>query len=238
MAVSRTRLNAGTTRAQKDTKDHMATVLINLNGTLIPELNTERLFYGFMERRHMVRARHRQHQIWFNFRWFPTYGKDVKLYNKAWLGGMRRADVDVFAEGFAKRKLIELIRPEMWQVIDHHRAKGDTLVLVSKTPDFIVHQLAKTMDIPHSIGTRCAYLGNLYLTDPPIKLIHGETKLAAVEDLLRTLGSNLENTTCYAHHLSDQVLLEAVGNPVVVAPGKGLRRQAEQQNWEILDVSH
>lgn len=215
----------------------MATVLINLDGTLIPELDAESLFYGFMERRHMVRARHRRQRFWFNIAWFATYGNQVKLYNKAWLGGMRRADVDVYAEGFAKRKLVELIRPEMWEVIDHHRAAGDTLVLISKTPDFILHQLAKALDIPHCIGTRCAYLGNLYLTEPPIKLIYGETKLAAAEDLLKELGDSLQAATCYAHHQKDMALLEAVGNPVIVMPPRAMRRIAERRDWPIIQAT-
>lgn len=215
----------------------MAIVLINLDGTLIPELDAENLFFGFMDRRHMIRARHRRQRFWFNLRWFPTYGKKVKLYNKAWLGGMRRADVDVYAEGFAKRKLVELIRPEMWEVIDLHRAKGDTLILISKTPDFILHQLAKALNIPHYIGTRCSYLGNLYLAEPPIELIYGETKLAAAEDLLQELGSSLKISTCYAHNQVDIALLEAVGNPLVVDPGRAMRRHAEQHSWTCINTS-
>ncbi len=212
----------------------MSVVLINLDLTLLATPNTEKLFYKFMERRRMVRRRNRRQRFWFNIRWFGKYGTAVRAYNKAWLGGMRRADVDVYAEGFAKRKLKDLIYAEMWDRIEAHEKADDTLVLFSETPQCIVEQLARFMEIGKYRGTVCAYLGNLYLTTPPYTLLQGDAKVTAAKRLSQDLDTPLEDFIAYVHSPDDLPLMNAVGHPVLVNPNRGLITLAKENNWEIL----
>lgn len=214
----------------------MPVAIFDLDTALISAPPIPSMFFDFMERRHMVRARHRWQQRLFFMRYFMRYRGEIGHYNLAWLGGMRRADVDVFAEGFVKRKLIEMIRPAMWDRIDAHRAQGDTLVLVGQSPQFMLEPMGRELDIEWLRGTICAYLGNLYLDKPPTRLLRGQEKADVISKLLTDLDADPAETTAYLSEEADLPLMNMVGHPVLVSPKRTMYKLARQRSWRVLDA--
>ncbi|MCP5141648.1 MAG: haloacid dehalogenase-like hydrolase [Gammaproteobacteria bacterium] len=213
----------------------MPAVIFDLDTALIAAPPVPSMFFDFMERRHMVRARHRWQQRLFFLRYLARYRSEISHYNLAWLGGMRRADVDVFAEGFVKRKLVDMIRPAMWDRIDAHRAQGDTLILIGQSPQFMLEPLGREIRIEWLRGTVCAYLGNLYLDKPPTRLMRGEEKATVVGKLLADLGADPQETIAYLRDESDLPLMNLVGNPILVSPKRAMLKLARQRDWRVLD---
>ncbi|MCB1737154.1 MAG: HAD-IB family hydrolase [Gammaproteobacteria bacterium] len=213
----------------------MPAAIFDLDSALISGPPIPAMFYDFMKRRHMVHARHVWQQRWFFLRYLSRYGSEIGRYNLAWLGGMRRADVDVFAEAFVKRKLVNMMRPAMWDRLDHHRAAGDTLILVGESPSFMIEQTGRELGITLQRGTVCAYLGNLYLSAPPSRLMRGAEKAQVIASLLAEHNLDPRDSVAYLRDESDLPLLNLVGNPVLVSPNRTMRKLANARGWSLVD---
>jgi phosphoserine phosphatase len=66
---------------------------------------------------------------------------------------------------------------------------------------------------------------------------YGERKVHAIRELAAREGYPLESCYAYSDSISDLPMLEAVGYPSVVNPGRGLRREATQRGWPALTFS-
>lgn len=210
-------------------------VFIDLDGTLIDAPEAESMFFDYLTRRHMIKRKHFLAYAWFTLRHFSQYGLQVGRYNKAYVADMRRADVDVYAESFAKKVLLELVRPEMQRVVELHKRRGDTVILFAEAPDFILRALARRLQVPYWRGTIFQYLGNKYLNGPPAMLLAGDTKRAQANMMVEKLGANLKRSFYYASSIEDLPLLEAIGHPVAVFPDKKLLKKAQQAKWQIIN---
>ncbi|MCB1734727.1 MAG: haloacid dehalogenase-like hydrolase [Gammaproteobacteria bacterium] len=213
----------------------MPAAIFDFDSALISGPPIPAMFYDFMKRRRMVRARHVWQRRWFFLRYLIRYRSDVTRYNLAWLGGMRRADVDVFAEAFVKRKLIDMIRPEMWDRLDRHRMAGDTLILVGESPSFMLELMARELDISLQRGTICAYLGNLYLSAPPTRFLRGDEKARAISDLLSEQRIDPDETVAYLRDAADLPLMNAIGKPVLVSPNRAMHKLAKARGWDLIE---
>ncbi|MGB0713163.1 MAG: HAD family hydrolase, partial [Gammaproteobacteria bacterium] len=113
----------------------MRPVLIDLDGTLIDGPTAESLFFDYLSRRSILKSKHYFAYFWFMARWFFRYGVAIKRVNKAYVAGMRRADVDVYAHSFVKNILFDLVRPEMWARIEEHQQQDDIIILLTEAPE-------------------------------------------------------------------------------------------------------
>lgn len=213
----------------------MRPVFIDLDGTLIDGPDSESMFFDYLTRRKIIKFDHYLSFFFFSLRWFWRYGKKAIRMNKAYLVGMRRADVDVYADSFAKKVLLELVRPEMWRRIERHKARGDQIVLLAEAPDFLLRSLARRMDVPYWRGTICAYVGNRYLGGLPELFMDGARKVEQAEMIAKRMGFELKHCYAYADAKTDIPLLEAVGKPIAVFPDRKLEKVAEKNGWSIID---
>lgn len=131
------------------------------------------------------------------------------------------------------------VKPRLYEgVVDHlnHlRAGGTPLVLVSSSPAAVIAPLSIYLGCTDMLTTpirveqgRIAGLGH----GPPC---YGEGKLHWAERWVEERGIDMDLAVAYADNWIDRALLERVGRAVVVRPGRRLRRLATQRGWTVVN---
>lgn len=149
------------------------------------------------------------------------------------------ADLDVEttcreAERFASETLFALLRPDMINRLNSHRAAGDHVVLLTGAPDFLADTLGWHLNVDAVCATQCRTANGRYLAAPPLNHPYRERKLLIAEQLAVQQKTTLAETTAYGDSRHDIALLSAVGHPVAVEPDRKLRQRANVDGWEIV----
>src|SRR5918996_2079319 len=162
---------------------------------------------------------------------------------------MDRAKAGMLAvtTGWDKGEIEELVREVLEEVIDPyiyqealdlialHRALGRRVYIVSSSPEEVVRPLAERLGVVEDvIATRAEtedgkYTGNLEF------YCAGESKAERIRQVAEAEGIDLSESLAYSDSITDQPMLELVGNPVAVNPDRELRSLATQRGWRIRD---
>ncbi len=136
--------------------------------------------------------------------------------------------------------MIEAIEP-IWlpkaeELVESHRSKGDTLLIITATNRFITTPIAERLDIPHLIATEpemdeSGYTGQV--TGTPS---YQAGKITRLHQWLEHQQISMEGSFFYSDSFNDLPLLEEVDHPVAVDPDDTLRAAAEKRGWKILSL--
>jgi HAD superfamily hydrolase (TIGR01490 family) len=137
--------------------------------------------------------------------------------------------------------LHELINPYVYAeaaaLIEEHQAAGRDVVLVSASGIEIVQPIGDQLGVPDVIATRMTIEDGRYTGDVEFYAA-GPSKVEAVREMARQRGYDLAESYAYSDSVSDAPLLESVGRPTAVNPGRGLRKLATERGWPILEFRH
>lgn len=128
---------------------------------------------------------------------------------------------------------VAALSPAALAALRAHQEAGHVTAIATATAEILPSNVARYLGIPHLLGTRLEVEDGRYTGRCVDGLLDGEAKRAAVEALAARLGFTLAQTTFYSDSHHDLPLLEAVGEPVVVAPEPNLRRIAMARGWPI-----
>ncbi|HHM06460.1 MAG TPA: hypothetical protein ENJ19_12090 [Gammaproteobacteria bacterium] len=215
----------------------MALVLLDVDGTLLPGSSSESAFISHLAHSGRLGPRQAMAGLGFFCRWWPRYGRQVGRKNKAYLTGLEVQKVARWAAQFVKEELLHRVRPVMHQRLSDHYDKGDFVILLSGTPDFIATPLARGIGAHGWCGTRMRTHHGRFLAHPPLRHPFGREKLILAHSLCRRYGARLSECVAYGDSHYDAALLEQVGEAVAVYPDKKLEQQALAARWEIIGAS-
>lgn len=140
--------------------------------------------------------------------------------------------MDAVIENAIKKSALELL--------ERHRAAGDTLVLVTATNEFVTAPIAQRLGIAHLIAVQLEKgADNWYTGESVGALSFREGKVTRVEQWLAAQGKtwdDVRSSTFYSDSMNDLPLLEKVHTPVATNPDARLRALATQRGWRILDL--
>lgn len=208
--------------------------VFDIDGTLVPGPSTERRFYRYLlrhgEQTPLQWARYLQGLL----KWAPRYGPHTFKKNKAYMSGLRESRISELASAWVR----DVLRAEFYDVVvarlREHQENGDTVVLLSGTPDFIAAAIAAELNVDRFIGSACPIANGVYIFGPITRHPFREEKVACTKTLAADIGTSLEATTAYADSIHDLPLMQQVGTPVAVHPDRRLSDVAKQHGWEII----
>jgi HAD superfamily hydrolase (TIGR01490 family) len=212
----------------------LALAVFDVDGTLVAGPSTEKRLFFLLFRLGWLKPA----QLWSFLRFgaghAAEYGWHTWKKDKAYLAGLPCADVEALVSGWVTRSA-----PRWWfspcvARLRQHQAAGDTVVLLTGTPQFLADALARDLGASQAIGTRCATAAGRFLARPPLRHPFGPAKLALLEALCADLGVPASDLWAYGDSAHDLPLLRFAGRPVAVRPDAGLRAAAEAAGWEIL----
>ena len=120
-------------------------------------------------------------------------------------------------------------------LLEPHREKGDELVIVTATNDFITRAIADRLAVDNLIATTAEIVDGHYTgraTNTPCFAVGKVTRL---RQWLESNPHSLNGSWFYSDSYNDLPLLELCDNPVAVTPDDRLRKYAEGQAWPIID---
>jgi HAD superfamily hydrolase (TIGR01490 family) len=211
----------------------MRLAIFDVDGTLVRG-SSERLFWRYLVTRHAQGPRQIGAYLLFLVRYLPTGGIHTLKKNKAYLCGLERADVEALAEEFVATRLMPRLREPVVQRLRQHVQRGDAVVLLTGTIEPIARALARRLGARYVCATLCSERNGRYLAQPPETHPFGAAKLGLSRQLAAQIGCDLKTAAAYGDSYHDLFLLEAVSEPVAVAPDARLSRVALEREWEII----
>ncbi|WP_278313767.1 HAD-IB family hydrolase [Lolliginicoccus levis] len=148
--------------------------------------------------------------------------------------GKSEEDIARVAGRLFERHVAGRLFPEAWQLIQAHRDKGHTVVIVTSGPRFIADAAAAALGAQFVLATELEKRDGVLtgLVDGPV--LWRRAKARAVRDFAEREGIDPAASYGYSHGSEDIEVLSAVGNPVAVNPDRALAGIAGQQDWPVL----
>ncbi len=120
------------------------------------------------------------------------------------------------------------------RAVEHHRAQGDLLAIVTGASPYAAQPLARRLGIPHVVASELEVDDHGIFTGRFVSpLCYGDGKIVRAKRLADEHGFALEESTFYSDSFTDLPLLEAVREPVVINPDPRLERVARKRRWRI-----
>ncbi|MFP4679331.1 MAG: HAD family hydrolase [Chitinispirillaceae bacterium] len=210
--------------------------IFDLDGTLIPHTSAEGTFFfhmlksgnlNFLNILQMVVA------IW------SARGNlhDMLRGNKRYLRHKSVEKMDQVARRYFEPRIDDIIFPEMQQIIEKHKSRGDHLILLTGTLDVIARCFVRHLGFSGFKATTLERKDGYYTGRVSGILPYGMGKLEVLRELKDRFGFNRDSSWLYANIFSDRYVLNAVEHPVAVNPDSKLREYARRLKWEIIQPS-
>lgn len=174
---------------------------------------------------------------------FLQFGADEEKLNKVresmleLTRGWSRSQV----RSIVRETLMETIEPlifaEALELMEHHRAAGDRIYLVSAAPEEIVIPMAEMLGVDGALASRGEVDDQDCYTGIMAFYCYGPNKAIAITELAERTGISLKGSSAYSDSVTDAPMLEAVGHGFAVNPDRALAKLAEERGWEILSFS-
>ena len=212
----------------------MALALFDVDGTLIAGPSTEkRLFLLLLRTGRLGPA-----QVLAFLRFAAEHAADGTSHlwkrNKAYLDGLPCAEVEELAARWVAGSAARWWFAPCVARLRRHQADGDSVALLSGTPQFVADALASALGVNRAIGTLCATDAGRFRAHPPARHPFGAAKVTLAQALCIEYGVTASQVVAYGDSRHDLALLRFAGRPVAVRPDAGLRAAAGEAGWEIL----
>jgi len=140
---------------------------------------------------------------------------------------------------FMQKIIQPAIKPQALELVEAHRAQGDTLVMVTATNEFVTTPIAQAFGMDVLLAVQLVrdvdgnFTGEIDGT-PTLR----EGKVTRVNQWLQAQGLSLSevHATFYSDSMNDLPLLEKVDVPVVTNGVPALKHIAQERGWRILDL--
>ena len=121
-------------------------------------------------------------------------------------------------------------------LIQQHKERGDTLMIITATNSFITRPIATELGINHLLATEPKVIDGQYTTQIDGIACFKEGKVKRLELWLKENNEDLKGSIFYSDSHNDLSLLEKVDTAVAVDPDDTLREIAMKRNWEIISL--
>lgn len=135
-------------------------------------------------------------------------------------------------EAWVQAELVHYIAPKALTQLREHQARGDLVMVLSASTQFVVAPLAAHLGIPYRC-TELEVVDGRFTGAIVGEACFGSGKRYWGERVAAEHGVPLRECTFYTDSYTDLPLLEVVGHPVAVNPDWKLARYATQRGWRI-----
>ena len=128
-----------------------------------------------------------------------------------------------------------LLKPAM-ELVEKHRAKGDTLLVITATNRFVTEPIVKLYGIEHLLATTPEFKKGNYTGKFEGIPCFQQGKVKLLNEWLKTSPETLAESYFYSDSHNDLPLLKQVTYPVAVDPDEKLKAEAMKANWAIISL--
>lgn len=216
----------------------MALAIFDLDNTLIAG-DSDHLWGDFLVENGIVDGAHYKAT---NDRFYSDYvnGRlDIHAYLRFALKVLADHSVETLhalRERFLTEKIEPILLPRAFDLLDEHRRRGDTLLIITATNDFVTAPIALRLGITSLLATRAAVQDGRYTGGVEGVPCYREGKVIRLQEWLTGNGHTLDGSSFYSDSHNDLPLLAAVARAVAVDPDPVLERAALERGWPIMSL--
>jgi HAD superfamily hydrolase (TIGR01490 family) len=157
----------------------------------------------------------------------------MKRFGARIFAGREFAPIVERARKFHEDKLRHELFPQALKKIDELR--GMPIYLVSSTYRFLVEPYAEQLGAAGVFAVDLEVKGGRCTGEIVGRIPHGEGKSDCVREVAARENLDVKECLAFGDSIGDLPMLEAVGHPHAVNPGRKLRRIFAARGWTILD---
>lgn len=149
-----------------------------------------------------------------------------------------RATLNAWHREYMEQHIRPMITPAALNLVQQHRQRGDTLMIITATNRFVTEPIAAAFGIEHLLATDPEQRDGRYTGKVAGTPCFQQGKVERLDDWLAEHGQTLKDSWFYSDSHNDLPLLKRVDHPVAVDPDEALKRYASEQGWQILHLHH
>lgn len=157
-------------------------------------------------------------------------------FSLSFLAGKPQQELDSLHRHFMATVIEPMIAPGTPALLQHHRDRGDTLMIITATNRFVTGPIAGHLGIAHLIACEAEMTNGLYTGLPTGIPSYQDGKVVRLRAWLDEHGESLDEAWFYSDSLNDLPLLRLVDNPVAVDPDATLAAEAQRQRWPVISL--
>ena len=147
-----------------------------------------------------------------------------------------RATLERWRTEFLRTKIAPLISPAARALVEQHRARGDTLLIITATNSFITTPIAAAFGISHLIATEPEELNGQFTGKVAGVPSYREGKVERLSEWLLDRRESLDGSWFYSDSHNDLPLLNLVEHPVAVNADETLADYARTRGWTMIEL--
>ena len=216
----------------------MALAIFDLDNTLISG-DSDHLGGEFLVEKNMVDAELFKQK---NDEFYQDYvdGKlDIYKYIEFSLSPLAENDIatlDALHEDFMAATIRPIMLAKSKQLIEEHRQKGDTLLVITATNRFVTEPIVSEFGIENLLAIEVEQIDGRYTGKSTGVPSFKEGKVTRLLDWLKETGHDLHGSFFYSDSHNDIPLLELVETPIVVDGDEQLLQHAKQKSWKCISL--
>ncbi|KZY74604.1 phosphoserine phosphatase [Oleiphilus sp. HI0071] len=216
----------------------MALAIFDLDNTLIAG-DSDHLWGEFLVEKNIVDAELFKQK---NDEFYQDYvdGKlDIYKYIEFSLSPLAENDIatlDALHEEFMAAIIRPIMLAKAKQLIEEHRKKGDTLLVITATNRFVTEPIVNEFGIDNLLAIEVEQVNGRYTGKSAGVPSFKEGKVTRLQDWLKETGHDLHGAYFYSDSHNDIPLLELVDTPMVVDGDEQLLDHAKQKNWKCISL--
>ena len=216
----------------------MALAIFDLDNTLIGG-DSDHLWGQFVCNRNLVNSAHFSAQNDQFYKDYKSGNLDIAAYLRFALAPLKGQPLDVLADwhrDFMREMISPVILPKAQQLIANHRNRGDELLIITATNEFITRPIATALGIDDLLACEAEIVDGCYTGEPVGTPSFGAGKVTRLEAWLQNRDTSLEGAYFYSDSHNDLPLLEQVDKPITVDPDATLLARAKEAGWPVISL--
>lgn len=217
---------------------NLALAIFDLDETLI-SADSDHAWGEFVASRGLVDAEAHRRQ---NEAFYTDYKRgqlDIGAYMRFSCKVLTMYEPDVLEQlraEFFEERIRPLLLPRASELIQQHRSRGDCLVVITATIDFVTRPIVEHLGIEHLIASTAEIRQGRYTGEVAGTPSFREGKVIRIREWMARTGDTLAGSHFYSDSRNDLPLLELVDHPVAVDPDPVLRAAATERHWPIISL--
>ena len=139
-------------------------------------------------------------------------------------------------EQFVREIITPILLEPARQLVDQHKTRGDTLLVIIATNRFVTEPIVEHYGIGTLLATTPEFIAGRYTGRYVGEPCFQEGKVLQLQAWMQQSGASLQGSCFYSDSHNDLPLLKLVDHPVAVDPDDKLRQHAEQADWPIISL--
>jgi HAD superfamily hydrolase (TIGR01490 family) len=161
---------------------------------------------------------------------------DYLAFALAPLARLDRRALDALHAQFMESRIRPMVAPGAPALLDKHRLRGDTLVIITATNRFVTAPVARLLGVQNLIATDPEERDGRFTGRVAGTPCYREGKVTRLREWMHAHNTDLTDSWCYSDSHNDLPLLELSQHPVAVDPDATLRQTALERGWPIISL--